>query len=53
MASRSYVIVLPEAERAELLGNVIELLDAHPDLAGREQLRLPYVTRCTRAVRAA
>ncbi|WP_255657184.1 class I SAM-dependent methyltransferase [Actinoplanes sp. L3-i22] len=51
IASRSYVIVLPGPERAELLGNVAELLDSHPDLAGHDEVRLPYVTRCTRAVR--
>ncbi|MFI1991828.1 class I SAM-dependent methyltransferase [Actinoplanes sp. NPDC020271] len=52
IASRSYVIVLPEPERAELLGNVAELLDSHPDLAGHDEITLPYVTRCTRATRA-
>jgi SAM-dependent methyltransferase len=51
VASRSYVIVLPGPERAELLGNVAELLDSHPDLAEHDEIRLPYVARCTRAVR--
>jgi SAM-dependent methyltransferase len=51
VASRSYVIVLPERQRQELLGSVNELLDEHPDLKGREELDLPYVTRCTRARR--
>lgn len=51
VASRSYVIVLPEHQRRELLGSVTELLDTHPDLAGRAELSLPYVTRCTRAHR--
>ncbi|GAA2701227.1 class I SAM-dependent methyltransferase [Actinoplanes palleronii] len=51
VASRSYVIVLPASERDELLGNVAELLNSHPDLADHEELTLPYVTRCTRAVR--
>lgn len=51
VASRSYVIVLPDPERAELLGNVAELLDSHPDLAEHDEITLPYVTRCTRAVR--
>ncbi|GIF02599.1 class I SAM-dependent methyltransferase [Actinoplanes siamensis] len=51
VASRSYVIVLSGPERAELLGNVAELLDSHPDLAGHDEINLPYVTRCTRAVR--
>ncbi|GAA2875964.1 putative methyltransferase [Actinoplanes cyaneus] len=52
IASRSYVIVLPDAERADLLRNVAELLDSHPDLADHDEIKLPYVTRCTRAVRA-
>lgn len=51
VASRSYVIVLAEPERAELLGNVEELLESHPDLKGRDTVDLPYVTRCTRAIR--
>ncbi|SNY45263.1 class I SAM-dependent methyltransferase [Paractinoplanes atraurantiacus] len=51
VASRSYVIVLPEQQRRELLGNVEELMDTHPDLKGRDTLDLPYVTRCTRATR--
>jgi SAM-dependent methyltransferase len=50
VASRSYIIVLPEPRRRELLGQVVELLDTHPDLTGRDELVLPYVTRCTRAV---
>ncbi|MFJ8622091.1 class I SAM-dependent methyltransferase [Kitasatospora sp. NPDC093550] len=48
VASRSYVIALPEAERARLLADVEQLLAGHPDLAGRETIALPYVTRCTR-----
>ncbi|MEV6847564.1 methyltransferase domain-containing protein [Actinoplanes sp. NPDC051411] len=50
VASRSYIIVLPEQRRRELLGEVGELLDTHPDLKGRDEITLPYVTRCTRAV---
>ncbi len=49
VASRSYVIVLPEEQRSELLGRVEELLDSHPDLQQRDDISLPYVTRCTRA----
>jgi SAM-dependent methyltransferase len=52
VASRSYVIVLPERERAQLLAEVEELLDSHPDVKGRDELSMPYVTRCTRALRA-
>ncbi|MER7769579.1 methyltransferase domain-containing protein [Kitasatospora sp. NPDC096140] len=48
VASRSYVIALPEAERARLLADVGHLLATHPDLAGRDVIRLPYLTRCTR-----
>ena len=45
VASRSYVIVLPEGERQELLGSVVELLDQH---GMGDEISLPYVTRCTR-----
>ncbi|QFY06550.1 methyltransferase domain-containing protein [Nonomuraea phyllanthi] len=48
VASRSYVITLPEEVRSLLLADVRELLEAHPDLKGREEIALPYVTRCTR-----
>ncbi|MET9251704.1 methyltransferase domain-containing protein [Nonomuraea sp. NPDC003709] len=48
VASRSYVITLPEAARAVLLADVDKLLDSHPDLKGREEIALPYITRCTR-----
>ncbi|WP_188296810.1 class I SAM-dependent methyltransferase [Streptomyces sp. CBMA156] len=48
VASRSYVIALPEEERVRLLADVEQLLATHPDLEGREEIALPYVTRCTR-----
>ncbi|MFD7455010.1 class I SAM-dependent methyltransferase [Kitasatospora sp. NPDC059827] len=48
VASRSYVIALPEADRARLLADVEQLLATHPDLAGRDEIAVPYVTRCTR-----
>ncbi len=48
VASRSYVIALPEAERARLLADVEHLLATHPDLAGRDRIAMPYLTRCTR-----
>ncbi|MER7755314.1 methyltransferase domain-containing protein [Kitasatospora sp. NPDC097643] len=51
VASRSYVIALPEAERARLLADVEELLATHPDLAGRDGIAMPYLTRCTRVRR--
>lgn len=50
VASRSYVITLPEAEREAQLARVRELLETHPDTAGRATVDLPYVTRCSRAV---
>jgi SAM-dependent methyltransferase len=52
VASRSYVIVLSEQQRRELLAGVEDLLDTHPDLKGRDEFHLPYVTRCTRARRS-
>jgi hypothetical protein len=39
---------MPEPERAQLLGEVAELLDGHPGLSGREDIEMPYVSRCTR-----
>jgi SAM-dependent methyltransferase len=47
-ASRSYVITLDDARRAELLARVRGLLD-RPELAGAAELSLPYVTECVRA----
>ncbi|HWS35168.1 MAG TPA: methyltransferase domain-containing protein, partial [Actinoplanes sp.] len=45
VVSRSYVIVLSPAERADLLGDVTELLDAQ---GFGDELSMPYVTRCSR-----
>ncbi len=50
-ASRSHVIVQPEAVREELLAAVDELAATHPDLRGRETVEMPYRTECWRAVR--
>lgn len=47
-ASRSYVITLDDARRAELFTRVRELLE-RSELAGRAEIRLPYVTECARA----
>lgn len=47
-ASRSYLITMPADERAAALAQVRHLLDTHPALAGRAEIVLPYVTRCTR-----
>jgi len=49
VASRSYVITLPHAEREALLDEVRQLLDGHPQLAGLDAVDMPYVTRCSRA----
>ncbi len=51
IASRSYVIDLPADERAKLLDAVRELAHTHPDLAGRENFELPYLTVAARSFR--
>jgi SAM-dependent methyltransferase len=48
VASRSYVIAMPDQERSRLLGEVAELLGDHPALRRRDEIEMPYVTRCTR-----
>jgi len=51
-ASASYVAVLPEDERADVLERIRRLGRTHPELAGRERFDLPYVTElywCARA----
>ena len=49
VASRSYVITLPDERRHDVLGQVRDLLDRHPALAGEEEIALNMVTRCSRA----
>lgn len=49
VSSRSYVITMPAAQRADVLAAVGRLADTHPDLAGRAELELPYRTECFRA----
>ncbi len=49
VSSRSYVIALAPGDRATLLASLDELLDTHPQLAGRGSYELPYVTRVTLA----
>jgi SAM-dependent methyltransferase len=49
VASRSYVITMPDAERSALLAEVRHLLDRHPAVAGRTRFGLPYRTECYRA----
>lgn len=43
-ASVSFLAVLPDRERGEVLGRIRELALTHPDLAGLEEFSLPYVT---------
>ncbi|WP_127500818.1 class I SAM-dependent methyltransferase [Actinoplanes solisilvae] len=52
VASRSAVILLPPDERAALLGEVRRLMATHPELVGRTEFKLPYVTECARATRS-
>lgn len=47
VTSRSYVIVMDEPERDEMLARLAAMLDTHPDLAGRTSYPMPYVTRVT------
>jgi SAM-dependent methyltransferase len=49
IASRSYIITMEEHRRASVLASVRELLASHPELAGRDEVGLPQVTRCSRA----
>jgi SAM-dependent methyltransferase len=53
VASRSYIITMPPASRSAVLARVRHLLDTHSDLAGADDIALPYVTRCSRAWRPA
>ena len=46
--SRSYLITLSREERAAALQQVRSLIMSHPDTVGREEIRLPYVTRAFR-----
>ncbi len=52
VASRSYVITRPPAERTAILRDVQRLLDTHPAVAGTGLIELPYVTVCFRATLA-
>jgi SAM-dependent methyltransferase len=49
VASRSYIITMPEQERSAVLARVQHLLGTHPALAGAGEITMPYVTRCSRA----
>ncbi|WP_380171087.1 class I SAM-dependent methyltransferase [Kineococcus sp. DHX-1] len=46
VASRSYVIVLPQDERAAVLDGIAQVLDEEFPDGG--EIRLPYVTHCSR-----
>jgi SAM-dependent methyltransferase len=48
VASRSYAIAMPPAERARLLDRVAELVRTHPALVGRQHFSMPYVTTAER-----
>ncbi|UFS58535.1 class I SAM-dependent methyltransferase [Subtercola endophyticus] len=52
ITSRSYVIAMQPAERDAMLERVAQLLDTHPQLAGRTSYLMPYETRVTLARRA-
>jgi SAM-dependent methyltransferase len=49
VASRSHIILLPPDEKAAVLNEVRRLMATHPDLVGRTEYELPYITECTRA----
>lgn len=48
VASRSYFLVLPEPEQRAMLKEVRQLIATDPALAGRREIAMPYVTRCSR-----
>jgi len=50
-ASRSYLAILTSADRAVALDQIRVLLETHPDVAGRDEISLPYVTQAFRAER--
>lgn len=50
--SRSHFITAPTEEQQAIVAAVETLLDTHPDVAGAEELAVPYVTRCFRTRRA-
>ena len=49
VASRSYVITLPDERRHRVMDQVRDLLGTHPALAGEDEIALNMVTRCSRA----
>jgi SAM-dependent methyltransferase len=51
MRSRSYYLTATPDRRAALDSGIGELTERHPDLSGRSEFALPYVTRVFRASR--
>jgi SAM-dependent methyltransferase len=51
LRSRSYYLTATERDRASMAEQVANLAASHPDLAGRAEFDLPYLTRVYRAVR--
>jgi SAM-dependent methyltransferase len=49
VASRSYIITLPDEQRAAVLAGAAQLADTRLAQAGPDGLVLPYVTECYRA----
>lgn len=45
VSSTSFIAVLPEAERADVLDRVRSLLESHSATAGRSELTFPHLTR--------
>jgi SAM-dependent methyltransferase len=52
VTSRSAIILMPADERAAVLAEVRKLAATHPELVGRTEFAMPYVTHCFRADRA-
>jgi SAM-dependent methyltransferase len=50
-ASRSYVITLPDGDREQILGDVADFLNDHPDLKDRDDIPMRYLTRGIRVRR--
>jgi SAM-dependent methyltransferase len=50
--SRSYVAILPDPEKEQLLARVRRLCSEHPALVGRATFHMPYRTRVFRATPA-
>ena len=51
LQSRSYYLTAAPARQASLVDEVVELTHTHPDLAGRDEFELSYLTSVYRAVR--